>query len=95
MNRDDAIRQAAEPVDWTEAQVDRAPRAVSMVYSTRLPDDLSTWLEEEATRRGINPSALLRELVGDARRVASEDRVVTLRMSDLHQAIEQIAERAA
>ncbi|MET8907573.1 hypothetical protein [Micromonospora sp. NPDC004551] len=95
MNRDDAIEAAKQPIDWTDATVDTTVRKATMVYSTRLPDDLATWLEDEATRRGINPSAALRELVADAKRTAEQDKTVTVRLSELHQVINQIADRAA
>ncbi|KAB1099036.1 hypothetical protein ACIBSS_27395 [Micromonospora aurantiaca] len=48
MNRDDAIEAAKQPIDWTDATVDTTARKATMVYSTRLPDDLATWLEDEA-----------------------------------------------
>ena len=66
MNREDAIRAATEDTDWSGAEVETTTRKGTMVYSTRLPDDLSRWLEDEADRCGINPSAMIRELVADA-----------------------------
>lgn len=96
MNRDDLARRGNEDNDWSSGgEVVNKPRTVSMVYSTRLPDDLSRWLEDDATRRGINPSALLRELVAEARRASEQDKTVTVRMSELHKAINQVADRAA
>ncbi|WP_123809784.1 hypothetical protein OG799_27580 [Micromonospora sp. NBC_00898] len=95
MDRDEAMRAAQEPIDWSGAEVETTPRRVTMVYSTRLPDDLSRWLVEEASRRGINPSVMLRELVADGKRAAAEDKIVTFRLSDLHRAINQVADRTA
>ncbi|MFF0822496.1 hypothetical protein ACFYUR_19205 [Micromonospora haikouensis] len=94
MNRNEAAHAANQRIDWTDATVDTTARKVTMVYSTRLSDDLATWLEDEATRRDINPSAALRELVADAKRNAEQDKTVTVRLSDLHQVINQIADRA-
>ncbi|WP_433315606.1 hypothetical protein [Micromonospora chersina] len=87
MNRDEAVRAAQQPIDWSGAEVETKPRKVTMVYSTRPPADLSRWLVEEASRRGINPSVMLRELVADGKRAAAEDKIVTVRLSDLHRAI--------
>jgi hypothetical protein len=95
MNRDDAARAGTEEIDWSAGEVEATPRKATMVYSTRLPDDLSQWLEAEATRRNINPSAMLRELVAEANRASSEDKTVTVRLSELHRAIEQVAGRDA
>ena len=94
MNREDAIRAANQRIDWTDATVDTNARKVTMVYSTRLDDDLATWLENEAGRRDINPSAAIRELIADAKRTAEQDKTVTVRLSDLHKVINQIADRA-
>lgn len=95
MNRDEAVRAAQEPIDWSGAHLEPASRKVTMVYSTRLPDDLSRWLVEEASRRGTNPSVMLRGLVADGKRAAAEDRVVTVRLSDLHRAISHVTEGTA
>lgn len=91
MNRNEA---ANARIDWTDATVETEARKVTMVYSTRLNDDLGTWLEDEATRRDVVPAVLLRELVADAKRTAEQDKTVTVRLSDLHQVINQIADRA-
>ncbi|QGN45966.1 hypothetical protein GKC29_03270 [Micromonospora sp. WMMC415] len=95
MNRDEAIQAAQEPIDWSGAEVETTPRKVTMVYSTRLPDDLSRWLVEEASRRGTNPSVILRELVAEGKRAAAEDRMITVRLSDLHRAINHAADGTA
>ncbi|RQX14316.1 hypothetical protein DLJ58_01420 [Micromonospora arida] len=75
--------------------METTPRKVTMVYSTRLPDDLSRWLVEEASRRGTNPSVMLRELVADGKRAAAADRMVTVRLSDLHRAINDATDGTA
>ena len=51
MSRDDAMR-ALDSTDWTGAAVEAEPRAVSFVYSVRIPADLSGHLDAEAERRG-------------------------------------------
>ena len=94
MNRDEVAR-SADDVDWSAGDVSATQRRTTMVYSTRLPDDLSRWLEDEAGRRDINPSAMLRELVAECKRASQEDKTVTVRLSELHRAIEQVAARDA
>ena len=63
MNRNDAMR-ALDITDWTGSTVETEPRPLSFVYSVRIPADMSTTFESEAKRRGLPPSALIRELVG-------------------------------
>jgi predicted DNA-binding protein len=65
------------------------------VHSVRLDPDLSEQLEAEATRRGINPSALMRELVELGLRQLAEDTQVTVRIGDLHRVLDQALRRAA
>lgn len=64
------------------------------VYSTRLPRDVARSLEDEATRRGVTPSALIRQLVETALAKPAEDATVTVRLSDLHRAIDTIVRPA-
>ncbi|BCJ34536.1 hypothetical protein Athai_20390 [Actinocatenispora thailandica] len=92
--RDDAMK-ALESDDWSGAQVERAPRRASTVFSVRLPAELADWLAGEADHRHVTPSAVLRELVATAARAASADSTVTLRLSDLHRAIDALAHPAA
>ncbi|MEV0396737.1 hypothetical protein [Polymorphospora rubra] len=82
------------PTDWSTAEVEAVPRKPAMTYSTSLSGDLATWLEVEATRRGVNPSAMLGELVAEARRTRSSDKTVTVRLSDLHRLIDQLDDRS-
>lgn len=92
--REEALR-ALEDTDWSQATVDREPREVMVVHSTRFPRELSRLLEDEATRRGTNPSALIRDLVERALRPDGGEDTVTVRVSALRQEIEQAIRRAA
>jgi predicted DNA-binding protein len=94
MNRDDAMR-ALDSTDWTGATVETEPRPVSFVYSVRIPAEMSTAIDAEADRRGITPSALIRELVGAGLGAVTDDTVVTLRVSDLRRAIDSVVSHAA
>ena len=93
--RDDAL-QALEDRDWSGAQVEQEPRPASVVHGVRLSPEKSDRLVAEATRRGITPSALLREIVDKALDdERAEDDLVVLRRADLLRAIDTIAQRAA
>ena len=81
--------------DWTGATVEREPRPVSVVHSVRFAAELSERLEAEAQRRGLTPSALVRELVETGLAPIAEDATVTVRISDLHHAIDAALRRAA
>lgn len=81
--------------NWSEAEVDSEPRRVSVVHSARIPAELSALLEAEAERRGITPSKLIAELVAeglDARRASG---LVTVRVADLHRAIDSVIRTSA
>lgn len=102
MKRDDADKYADEPIDFTDATVEREPRRVKMTYSFRLreQDDeaLAHWLEDEAGRRGLPPgSDLLRELLTELRlqSVGDDDKVVTVRVGELRRMVNEIADRPA
>lgn len=94
MSRDEALR-ALKDTDWTSADVDRAPRPVSVVHSVRLPAELSQRVEAEAQRRGTTPSAVIRQLIEAGLNAAAGDTTITVRVSDLHRAIDTIIQRAA
>lgn len=94
MSRDDAMR-ALDSTDWTGAAVEAEPRAVSFVYSVRIPADLSGHLDAEAERRGLTPSGLIREMVTAGLGAVADDTVVTLRVADLHRAIDSVIRHAA
>lgn len=101
MKREDAEKAAREPVDWlAEGEVETTARPVRMNYSLRMrkgDEALALWLEEEADRRGVNPSDLVRDLCNDARLrdISGQDRKITVRVSELHRLVDTIAEQAA
>lgn len=95
--REDAMR-ALEDRNWmTNAEVDHQPRQVMVVHSARFPRELSRRLEEEATRRGTNPSALMRELVEQALTppAGEPDEPVMVRPSELRRALDAALKRVA
>lgn len=101
MNRQDALKQAEEPIDFTApgTTVEREPRQVKMTYSFRLreQDDepLARWLVEEADRRNLPPgSDLLRELLNELRlgSIGDDDQVVTVRLSVLRRGLGRVVE---
>lgn len=92
MSREDAM-QALADTDWSGATVEREPRPVSVVHSVRLPTELSGRLEAEAQRRGLTPGALIRELVGAGLSGADDDAIVTVRVGDLHRAIDSLVQQ--
>ncbi|GAA3392978.1 ribbon-helix-helix domain-containing protein [Cryptosporangium minutisporangium] len=96
MSRDDAMKALAS-ADWSGAAVETVDRPSTVVHSTRLPAALSEQLEAEAARRNLTPSALIREYVeaGLTQLTASGDATVTVRLADLHRAIDQIARNVA
>jgi predicted DNA-binding protein len=93
MSRADAERALAD-TDWTGATVERESRPVSVVHSVRLPVELSERVEAEASRQGVTPSALIRDLVATAL-AEEQDETVTVRIADLHRAIDRALRRAA
>jgi hypothetical protein len=94
MSRKDAERVLTNP-DWTGAVVDREPAKVSVVHSVRFPTELSRRLEAEATRKGVTPSVLIRDLVAAALVAPEHDQTVTVRVADLHRAIDLALHHAA
>lgn len=92
-SRDDALK-ALEDRDWSGATVEHAPQPTMIVHSVRLPADLSRWLEEQATRLDIKPSALIRNLVERASRPDSDEETVTVRVSELRREVQQAVDRA-
>lgn len=94
MSRKEALDALAQ-TDWTEASVQHERRAVSVVHSVRFPADLSGRVEAEAKRRGLTPSALIRELVEAGLAEAERDATVTVRAADLHRAIDLVLRRVA
>lgn len=98
VSRDDALR-ALEDRDWSGAEAQPAPRSAMVVYSIRLPEELARWVEDEAARQGVTPSAVMRGVVERAARPANRTDVVMVRRTELevalHQAVERAIEQAA
>jgi hypothetical protein len=94
MNREDAERALANP-NWTQATVEREPRPPSAVHSVRLPAELFKKLEGETSRQGVTPCVLIRDLVAAALLAPEPDETVTVRVADLHRAIDLALHRAA
>jgi hypothetical protein len=94
MSREDAARALAN-TDWTDATVEREPRQVSVVPSIRFSAELSKKVEAEADRQGVAPSVLIRDLVAAGLVAAEQDETVTVRIADLHRAIDLALHRAA
>jgi hypothetical protein len=94
VRREEAERALAS-TDWTNATVERGPRQASIVHSVRIPIELSKRLEAEADRQGVAPSILIRDLVTAALLAAEHDETVTVRVADLHRAIDLAVQRAA
>lgn len=93
-SRDEAMQALGSP-DWTGGQVEDAPRGASMVFSVRVPGELADWIASEADRRQVSPSVVIRDAVAASRRAGSAEETVTVRLSDLHRAIDQAAHHAA
>lgn len=86
---------ALESRDWSGAEAVTQPAAAQpmVTVATRLPVDLLELLTVEAGRRGINPSALLRDLAEDALRPVPDS--VTVRLVDVVRAVEMLGRHAA
>ncbi len=94
MSREDAERALASN-DWSGATVKRESRPASVVHSVRLPGELSARLEAEANRRDVTPGALIREMIDIGLKPLGGDVVVTVRLADLHRAIDTAVRHAA
>ena len=95
MSRRKIAEDALASTDWAGAAVEREPRPASVVHSARFPAELSKKLEAEADRQGVTPSVLIRDLVTAALLAAEQDETVTVRIGDLHRAIDLALHRAA
>lgn len=79
--------------DWSDALVETDPPEPKVVHSARIPARLSKVLEAEAERRKMTPSALIAAFVEEG--LAPQAEVVTVRLADLHRAIDAAARHAA
>lgn len=97
MTSRDEAHDALAGTDWGSATVDRGPvqQPASMVFSVRVPVELAGWIAGEADRRAVSPSAVIRDAVAAAHAAAAPDQTVTVRLSDLHRAINTLLGPAA
>lgn len=89
-SRTDEALAALENRDWSDAEpVEDRPRKASFVHSTRLSAELTDRLFAEAKRRGTTPSEVIRDLVEAG--LAEADQSATVRLADVHRAIDRLA----
>ncbi len=86
--------RALEDRDWSTAEpVPPAGPAPMAVVATRLPVPLLELLSQEAARRGVTPSTLLRQFAEEKLQPVPDN--VTVRLSDVVRALEDLGRRAA
>jgi hypothetical protein len=90
-SREEALR-ALESRDWTGAVVDDAKRQISTVFSVRVDQELSEWIAAESERRGVSPSLVIRDALTEAKAAEVADQTVTLKLSDLHRAVNRLVQ---
>ena len=91
MSKHDDALSALDNTDWSGAQVVADHRPASTVYSVRLPRALAMQFEAVASRRGLTPTGLLKELAEAAvARGNGDDPEVTVRASDLHRLVDRL-----
>lgn len=83
----------ADEIDWTRPEERDTTMAVSR--SVRMAPQTFARLHAEADRRGIGVTTLMRELIETGLAALDEDRTVTMRLADLHRAIDVAATRQA
>jgi hypothetical protein len=89
-----ALATSFDP-DAPGTEVVSGPRQVTIVHSTRLPSEYSKALEEEAERRGINPSKLMQLFVISALEAARGGDIVHIPRQRLLEALERAVNTAA
>jgi hypothetical protein len=82
--------KALESRDWSGAEVSSGHKSVSVVYSVRVDSELAEWIAAEADRRGVTPSLIIRDALADTKAAQVADDTVTVRLSDLHRAVNRI-----
>jgi predicted transcriptional regulator len=88
--REEAMR-ALESRDWSGAEVDEGRKA-STVYSVRVDRELAEWIAAEADRRSVSPSLVIGDALLEAKTAAANDQTVTLKLSDLHRAVNRLVQ---
>jgi hypothetical protein len=98
MTTRDELSKAMAEQDFTDGEVITGQRPVSVVFSFRAPAEWSEEILVEMQRRGLdNPSQLMKALLREGldRAAGGNARVVTVRVDDLHRAIDSIVTRPA
>ncbi|HZN18908.1 MAG TPA: hypothetical protein VFB84_12140 [Micromonosporaceae bacterium] len=98
MTTRDELRRAMTEQDFTEGEVVTGQRPMSVVFSFRAPAEWSQEIVAEMQRRGLdNPSQLMKALLREGldRAATGGRRVVTVRVDDLHRAIDSVTRAAA
>jgi hypothetical protein len=98
MTTRDELRRAMAEQDFTEGEVVTGHRPATVVFSFRAPAEWSEEILAEMQRRGLdNPSQLMKALLREGldRASGSSARLVTVRVDDLHRAIDAIVARPA
>ncbi|NDL56242.1 ribbon-helix-helix protein, CopG family [Phytoactinopolyspora mesophila] len=93
MNRFDKANAELEDRSWSTAEVHKRPPKASVVHSVRMPRDLTERLLVEAQRRGVTPSEVIRDLVDAG--LSSAERSPTVRLVDVHRAIDSLTQKTA
>lgn len=101
--RKSKVEQALEVLDEPitennieQFEVETTPGQAKVVMSTRFDPRLTDRIVAEAHRRGVRPSDVVRDLVeAGLNRTEDNDSTVTVRLSDLHRAVDAAVRRAA
>lgn len=62
------------------------------MYSVRVDQELAEWIASEADRRSVSPSLIIRDALSEARTAEANDQTVTLRLGDLHRAVNRLVQ---
>ena len=96
MSKAEEAMRALEDRDWSTAERVAPPATASApmaVVATRLPVPLLELLSQEAARRGVTPSTLLRQFAEEKLQPVPDN--VTVRLSDVVRALEDLGRHAA
>jgi predicted DNA-binding protein len=82
-----------EEIDWSRPEDRQTTMAVSR--TVRMSPHTFARLHTEADRRGVGVTTLMRELIESGLAGLDRDRTVTVRLADLHRAIDVATARQA
>ncbi len=96
MSIDDDVQAALAAPYTGGGEVVRGGLRAKIVYSARIPAELSDEIADAAAVAAVTPSAMIATLVEEALRArrANPSRVVTVDLAELHRAIDQAARAA-